>query len=54
MTKVVQEWKEWVRMNNKNEKHFSMRLNIPMCGLLQVLAEAAIKKCFGKELFVEF
>ena len=35
-------------MNNKNEKHFSRRLNIQVCELLQVLTEAAIKRCFEK------
>ena len=35
-------------MNNKNEKHFSRRLNIQVCELLQVLTEATIKKHFEK------
>ena len=33
-------------MNNNNEKHFSRRLNIQVCELLQVLTEAAIERCF--------
>ena len=33
-------------MNSKNEKHFSRRLNIQVCELLKVLAEAAIERCF--------
>ena len=33
-------------MNSKNEKHFSGRLNIQMCELLQVLTEADIQICF--------
>ena len=36
-------------MNNKNEKHFSRRLNIQVCELLQVLAEADIKGCRNKD-----
>ena len=35
-------------MNSKNEKHFSRRLNIQACELLQVLTEADIKQCFDK------
>ena len=35
-------------MSSKNEKHFSKRLNIQVCELLQVLAEAATKRCFEK------
>ena len=42
--------KEWVRMNSKNEKHFSRRLNIQVCELLLVLTEAAIKRCFESRL----
>ena len=41
-------------MSSKNEKHFYRRLNIQVCGLLQVLAEAAIKICFGKQVFLKF
>ena len=37
-----------VRMNSNNEKHFSWRLNIQVCELLQVLTEANIKSCFEK------
>ena len=37
-------------MNNKNEKHFSGRLNIQLCELLQVFAEAAIRSCFEKQV----
>ena len=33
-------------MKSKNEKHFARRLNIQVCELLQVLTEAAIKRCF--------
>ena len=33
-------------MNSKNGKHFSRRLNMQVCELLQVLPEAVIKKCF--------
>ena len=51
MTKVV--WmsknEQWVRMNSKNEKRFSRRLNIQVCELLQVLTEADIKKDFKKK-----
>ena len=35
-------------MNSKNEKHFSRRLNIQVCQLLQLLTEAAIEMCFEK------
>ena len=35
-------------MNSENEKHFSRRLNIQVCKLLQVLTEAAIQRWFGK------
>ena len=35
-------------MNSKNEKHFSRRLNIQVCELLQVRTEADIKSCFEK------
>ena len=35
-------------MNSKNEKHFSRRLNIQVCELLQVLPEADTKRCFEK------
>ena len=35
-------------MNSKNEQHFSRRLNIQVCELLQVLTEADIKGCFEK------
>ena len=35
-------------MNSKNEKHFSRRLNVQVCELLQVLTEAAIEHCFEK------
>ena len=35
-------------MNSKNEKHFSKILNIQVWELLQVLTEAAIKRCFEK------
>ena len=35
-------------MNSTNEEHFSRRLNIQVCELLQVLTEAAIKGCFEK------
>ena len=37
---------EWVRINNKNKKHFSMTLNIQVCELSQVLAKADIKRCY--------
>ena len=37
-----------------NKKHFSKRLNIQVCDLLQVLAEAAIERCFKKSVFLEF
>ena len=46
MTKVVSERQELVKMNNKNEKHFSTRLNMQMCELLQVLTKANNKKGF--------
>ena len=33
-------------MSSKNEKHFSLSLNIEVCELLQVLVtEAAFKRC---------
>ena len=35
-------------MKSKNEKHFSRRLNIQGCELLQVPTEVAIKRCFEK------
>ena len=35
-------------MNSKNEQYFYKRLNIQVCELLQVLTEAAIKRCFEK------
>ena len=35
-------------MNSKNEKDFSRGLNIKGYELLQVLTEAAIKRCFEK------
>ena len=35
-------------MNSKNKKHFSRRLNIQACELLQVLTEADIKRFFEK------
>ena len=35
-------------MNSKNEKHFSARLDMQVCELLQVLTEAAIERCFTK------
>ena len=41
-------------MNSKNEKHFSRRLNIQVCELLQVLTEADIERCFEEEVFLEF
>ena len=39
-----------VRMskNKQNEKHFSRRLNMQVCELLQVLTEANIKRCLEK------
>ena len=33
-------------MNGKNERHFSGKLIMQLCELLQVLTEAAIKRCF--------
>ena len=33
-------------MNSKKEKYIYRRLNIQVCEFLQVLSEAAIKKCF--------
>ena len=36
-------------MNSKNKKHFTRRLNILTCKLLQVLAETAIERCFEKQ-----
>ena len=44
----IRRWK-WVRINSKNEKHFSKRLNIQVCELLQVLTEADIVKNMCKE-----
>ena len=41
-------------MNRKNEKHFSRRLNIRVRELFQVLTEAAIERCFEKQVFLEF
>ena len=41
-------------MNSKNEKHSSMRLNIQVSELLQVLTEAAIKWCLEKWVFLKF
>ena len=41
-------------MNNKNKEHFSRRLNVQVCELLQVLTEANIKRCFEKEVLLEF
>ena len=41
-------------MSSKNEKHFYRRLNVQVCELLQVLTEAAIKSCFGKQVFLKF
>ena len=41
-------------MNSKNEKHFSWKLNIQECEFLQVLTEAAIKRCFEKYVLLEF
>ena len=35
-------------MNSKNEKHFSRRLNIQVCELLQIPTEADIKSCSEK------
>ena len=35
-------------MNSKNEKHFSRRLNMQVCELLQVLTEADIKESLKK------
>ena len=32
-------------MNSNNEKHFSRRLNVQVCELLQVLTKANIKTC---------
>ena len=43
-----------VRMNSKNEKHFSRTLNIQVYELLQVLTEANIKSCFEKKVLLEF
>ena len=37
-----------LRMSSRNEKHFSKRLNIQVCELLQVLVEKAIKRFFEK------
>ena len=34
--------------NKQNEKHFSRRLNMQVCELLQVLTEANIKRCLEK------
>ena len=48
LTKVRLYKAELVRMNSKNEKHFSCGLNIQVCELLQVLKEANIKRCFEK------
>ena len=39
---------------SKNEKHFSRRLNIQVCELLQVQTEAATEWCFGKQVLSEF
>ena len=41
-------------MSSKNEKHFYRRVNVQVCELLQVLTEAAIKSCFGKQVFLKF
>ena len=41
-------------MNRKNKKHFSKRLNIQVCELLQVLPEANIKGYFEKYVLLEF
>ena len=39
-------------MNSKNGKHFSRRLNIQVCELLQVLTEAGcFERCFEKYVF---
>ena len=37
-----------VRINSKNEKHFSKKFNIQVCELLQVLTETNIKSCSEK------
>ena len=38
-------------MDSENEMHLSWRLNIQGCELLQVLQEAAIKRCFESVLW---